>query len=282
MKTNTNNKKDRSYKIGDVWAYKIEGKEYGKLEGRYLIFRKIGEYGENRIYENPIVYVQITENSQLPKTEEDLNKLEYVIISNEGNVRHIYRMVLENTPKKKKGEYLIYIGNFPNLITPEDEYIEDIRICICKYSIKRSKYIIERFKHLGTNKKPIYYEVDPKNISDSHIRFLMRVQYYKKVLKIEPPEEAIVKNDPLLYISLVDSLMVGGFVRNPVGFVNEEIKQEAYKRIEQLRKIVNSSENEDKEERLKILDEFEEKVKQYTGSIFVLNTNVNSNSNNNY
>lgn len=276
MKLVNDKKQNSSFEIGDVFAYKLEGEENKKigLEGKYLIFRKVDDYRENKMYENPIVYVQITDNCELPKTKEDLNKLKYVIISNQGNVRHEYRMVLENIPKRKKKEVLMYIGNFKDLITPKDEYIESIKINLWKCALKNTKYIVNSLVRLGTNKEPIYYETDPKNISDSHIRFLMRVEYYKKVLKIYPPKEAIVKDDPLLYIALVDSFMIGGFIRNPVGFINEEVKQETYKRIKQLRNIIDSSNDNDKEERLNILKELEEKVKTYEGSIMILKNNI--------
>lgn len=266
-----------SFKIGDVFAYKLKGKENEELglEDKFLIFRKVDDYGENKIYENPIVYVQITDNCELPKTKEDLDKLNYIIVSNQGNVRHEYRMVLEKIPKKKKSEVLIYLGNYMDLITPKDEHIENIKLSLWKCNLKNVEYIVNKLIRLGTNNEPIYYETDPKNISDSHIRFLMRVEYYKKVLKINPPKDAIVKDDPLLYIALVDSMMIGGFIRNPVGFVNKEVKQETYKRINELRNIINSSDKNDKLERLRILDELEEKVKKYEGSVMILGNNIN-------
>ena len=102
----------------------------------------------------------------------------------------------------------------------------------------------------------------------------MKVEYYKNILRINPADKAIVKNDPLLYISLVDSLMIGGFVKNPVGFVNEEIKQETYKRIKELKNIINASHDEDKEKRIQVLDEFEKKVKEYTSAFFEMNGSI--------
>ena len=276
--------KNGSFKIGDVFAYKLSNKEVKNsgLEGQYLIFRKIDDYGENKIYENPIVYIQITDDGKLPKTKEDLNKLKYVIVSNEGNVRHEYRIRLENIPKRKKNELLIYIGNFMELITPKDEYIENIKLNIWGCNLKNIEYIVDKLIRLGTNKEPIYYDINPKNISDSHIRFLMRVEYYKKVLKLNPPKDAIVKEDPLLYIALVDSLMIGGFVRNPVGFVNEEVKKETYKRIKKLKEIISCSDEENKQERIKILDEFEIRVKEYTCSLATAtNFWISNNKNNN-
>ena len=230
------------WKIGDTYAYKIEqsiSKDIN-LIGKYLIFRKVDEYKSNKIYESPIVYAQITNDNKLPKTKDETENLQYIITANEGNVRHQYRMKLDNVQRKEKNDELIYLGNYINVITPSDEYIQKEKISIWSCAFKRNDYILDKLQRLGTNKYPIYYKTDPKNISDSYIRFLMKVEYYKNILRINPADKAIVKNDPLLYISLVDSLMIGGFVKNPVGFVNEEIKQETYKRIKELKNIVNT------------------------------------------
>lgn len=257
----------KEWKIGDTYAYKIKSLEY---EGQYLIFRKIDDYRNNKKYQSAIIYVQITSNKQLPKTATEINELEYIIISNEGNVRHQYRMILTDIPKQKSSE-LIYLGNYLNIKTPKDEYIENTKfniqgqlfINIWELSFKNIENLINVIKRLGTNKNPIYYKIDPKNISDSHIRFLMRVKYYKEILKIEPPKDAIVKNDPLLYISLVDSLMIGGIVENPVGTVTKEVKEVAIKKINELRTIISSSNDNDKGERINILNILEEKIKKY-------------------
>ena len=262
--------KEYDWKIGDTYAYKIEKDitDDINLIGKYLIFRKVDDYEKNKIYESPIVYIQITENNKLPTTREELEKLDYLVTSNWGNVQHEYRIVLKNVPKKKKVERLIYIGNYLNVNTPKDEYIETQKVSIKWCFYNKINYIIEYVIPLGTDKQPVYYETDPRNISDSYVRFLMRAKYYEKALKIQTKEGAIVKEDPLLYIALVDSMMIGGFVRNRVGIVNEEMKEETYKRIEQLKKIINSSKDEGKEERIKILEEFREKVKNYKFSIW--------------
>lgn len=269
-------KKGCDWKIGDTYAYKIKksiSKDINLIE-RYLIFRKVDDDKYNNAYEKPIVYVQITNDSKLPKTKDEIEKLQYIITVNEGNVRHQYRMKLDNVPRIGKNNELIYLGNYINVITPNDEYIQKEKISIWSCSLKENNYILDKLKRLGTNKHPIYYETDPKNISDSHIRFLMRVQYYKDILKINPLDKGIVKNDPLLYISLVDSLMIGGFVKNPVGFVNEEIKQETYKRIQELKNIINSSNDEDKEKRIQVLSQFEKKVKEYKSAFLEMNGSV--------
>lgn len=259
--------KDFIWNVGDVYAHKIKNPQY---EGQYLILRKVEDIKYKYYKKSAIIYVQITKNKNLPKSLEELNQLEYIVISNEGNVRHQYRMILNDISKKSISD-LIYIGNFINVDMPKDEYIQKIVYSdscpfnMWKHSLKDIEFLINKMERLGTNIKPIYYEVNPRDISDSHIRFLMRVQYYKNALNIYPPKEAIVKNDPLLWIAFVDSLMIGGFVDNPVGIVNEEIKQETYKRINILKDMINSTNSDKKAEKIAILDELEEKVKNYKG-----------------
>lgn len=254
------------WNIGDIYAYQLKGEKAKKLGlyGRYLLFRKVGE-GKNEAKNSvAIVYIQITDTDILPRSKEEIARLEYVIISNEGNVKHEYIVELYRVTQKVYKEDLIYIGNFDNLPTPKDEYRDQNsqNVDILPWYFIETHFL-DNMINLGTNKKPVYHEVDPRNILDSHIRFLMRAVYYEEKLKITPPEGAIVKTDPLLYIALVDSMMIGGFVRDPVGIVNEKIKQEAYKRIEELRKIILNREDEQKEEKLKVLDELKEKIEKY-------------------
>ena len=146
-----------------------------------------------------------------------------------------------------------------------DEYIEKEEISVWLTSFKDIEYLIIRMMDLGTNKKPIYKDIDPKNMSDSYIRFLMKVKYYKEKLNIIPPENAIVKDNALLYVSLVDSLMIGGFVKNPVGMKVKDMKAEAYNRIEELEKIVNEQNEtqEIKNERINILRDLRKRIEAY-------------------
>ncbi len=264
----SSNRQKSKWNIGDTYAYQLKSekaKELG-LYKRYLIFRKIAD---SEIYPKSIagiVYIQITKTEQLPQNEEEINRLEYIIMSNMGNVRHKYRTTMKRITQKCMKEEMIYVGNYLEVKMPEDEYIEEqeINMSLCGWE-QVTPYIIEKVIRLGTNKKPVYYEVDPKNISDSHVRFLMRVRHYEKVLKIIPPEGAIVKDDPLLYIALIDSMMIGGFVKNPVGGVGETVKQEAYRRIEELRNIINK--RTEKEEQLQVLNELEDKIRKFNSGL---------------
>lgn len=254
------------WKIGDTYAYKIQD---SKFEGQYFILRKVQDcmYYNNTRYQSAIIYVQITSDKKIPKDEEEINKLEYIIMSNRGNVKYQYRTQLYQIPRKKN-EKLIYLGNFENIKTPSDEYIEKEEISVWLTSFKDIEYLITRMMDLGTNKKPIYKDIDPKNVSDSHIRFLMKVKYYKEKLDIIPPEKAMVKDNALLYISLVDSLMIGGFVKNPVGMKIKDMKVEAYNRIKELKKIVDEQNEtqEKKNERINILEDLRKRIELYEGN----------------
>ena len=253
------------WKIGDTYAYKIQD---SKFEGQYFILRKVQDcmYYNNTRYQSAIIYVQITSNKEIPKNEEEIDKLEYIVMTNKGNVKYQYRTQLYQIPRKMPTQ-LIYLGNFKNMKNPNDEYIEKEEISVWLTSFKDIEYLIIRMMDLGTNKKPIYKDIDPKNMSDSYIRFLMKVKYYKEKLNIIPPENAIVKDNALLYVSLVDSLMIGGFVKNPVGMKVKDMKAEAYNRIEELEKIVNEQNEiqEIKDERTNILEDLRKRIEAYEG-----------------
>lgn len=250
-----------SWKIGDTYAYKIEQSKNSKLDDRYLIFRKIENYQNNTAHEIPIVYVQITNDTKIPTTKEEIEELEYIIIGNRGNVRHDYRIRLEVPAINEK---MIYIGNFTNVISPQDEYIDIMKESIYMCSLKNVNKILYKLKEFGTSNSPIYHKIYPQNITDSYIKFLISVQYYEKALKIKTPKGANVKNNPLLYIALINSLMIKGYVNNPVGFLcDEDTKRETYIRIKELKDIINNSSSDDKEKRIQVLEKFERKVKSY-------------------
>ena len=203
--TKKDENKKYQWNIGDVYAYKLDNEKAKELNlnGKYLIFRKIEEGLDNGRGIAIITYVQITNNEQLPKSKKDLEELPYIVISNWGNVRHEYRIELVNISQKFIKDELIYLGNYLEIKLPKDEHIVSNKINIPWYKINQIDLLLHDYKILGTNKKPVYYEVDPRDIEDSKIRFLMRVRYYEEKLEIKPPNDAIVKDDPLLYIALL-------------------------------------------------------------------------------
>ena len=255
------NYKYEEWKIGDVFAYKI--KEPKRFAEQYLIIRKAKDSTEfaNTRYQSAEVYVQITKNKELPKNREEIEKLDYIVMANMGNIKYKYKIILYQIPRKPSEEF-IYLGNYTDFKVLENEYDN-----ICKWSVspQNIKYIIERLESLGTNKKPKYKNIDPIYMDDSHIRFLMKVRYYEKELDIIPPEKAIVKDDPLLYIALVDSLMIRGFVRNPVGLSVKDMEEEANKRIDKLEKIIiaQNETHEKQQKKINILEDLRKRIAEY-------------------
>ena len=270
-----NTKKENEWHDGEIYAYKLESEEAKAkgLYGRYMVIRKISEddYFSKRI--NAIAYCQITNDKKLPDSVDAINKLPYIIMFGKGNVRYDYKINIYNITKKVFKEKFIYLGNYKNVKAPYKEYEalnDHVRICNFK---DLEETILRKLETFGSSDNPIYIEgIDIRNMNDSKIRFLMRARYYEEKLNITPPEGAIVKDDPLLYIALVDSMMIGGIVLNPVGPLTDEMKQEAYKRIEILKNVIKERKDTSKEEKLKILDELKTKIETFDQkSIFPYN-----------
>ena len=143
------------WKYGDVFAYRLESdlaKEKG-LYGRYFLIQKVdeGEWYPGHIV--PIVYVKITDDTNLPSNVEEYNKSEYVQTSfteyeyrfcpvdmrrpqediaekskinyqvDEYGFLPQYRARLLNTSKRVIPQKLIYIGNFAVAAQPQNEFI---------------------------------------------------------------------------------------------------------------------------------------------------------------
>lgn len=143
------------WKYGDVYAYKLESdlaQEKG-LYGRYLLIQKVDEGLWHPGHIVPIVYVKITNDTNLPSNEEEYNQLEYVQtwftrfderflpidmsrpqedIAEKSKINYQvdeygflpqYRVTLLNTSKKAIPKKLIYLGNFTNAVSPKNEFI---------------------------------------------------------------------------------------------------------------------------------------------------------------
>jgi hypothetical protein len=143
------------WKIGDVYAYPLLS-DYAKdkgLHGKYFLFYKVAECSWDNNYIIPVVWVKITNDSNLPKSVEEFNTLQYVQTSVEDEDRPfyhqhiekqrssnkafeqkrdefgelpIYRLALINTSKRIIPKKMIYLGNFQNVIPPE---LDNLPIC---------------------------------------------------------------------------------------------------------------------------------------------------------
>lgn len=259
-------KKKNDWDIGDIYAYKLKSdwaKKMG-IYGRYIVLRKTEPENPTGKRINAVSYCQITKTNELPKTQEELEKLEYIITKNEGNVRYCYRIRIPNITQKQLKEEMIYIGNFQYVKTPEKEYREVYKenIPLCFYKELEEFSLKNIYTWFGTSHNPKYKEQDPRNILDSQIRFLMREKYYEEMLGIQPQKGSLIQEDALLYISLIDSMMIGGFVRNPVGPLTDEMKEKAYVKIKELKEII-ANKNENKEAKIKVLEDLEQKIREY-------------------
>ncbi len=141
------------WKNGDVFAYKLES-EYAKEKGlhnQYLIMQKAGELEWPPGHIIPMVRVKITKDNNIPKTEEEVNKLEYIETSyceyenrfdgfsatepieeqiggrtfetDEYGLLPEFLVTIINTSKKGFEDKMIYIGNYPNISLPAKEFI---------------------------------------------------------------------------------------------------------------------------------------------------------------
>ena len=265
VKREIETKRKFEWNIGDVYAYRLKSEEAKKagMYGQYLILRKVDvpDLPTKRI--SAIVHCQICDG-KLPETKEELEELEYVVLSNQANVRYNYRLEIPVITQKSIKEDMIYIGHFENLKEPPKEYIElskvNNRSCFYK---ELEEYIIDRIEICGTSKKPKEWDCNLEIIMDSQIRFLAREKYYEEELEIEPEKDTYITEEPLLYIALVDSMMIGGWVKNPVGELTDEMKEKAYADIAILRKRIIDRGDKDKERKIRILDELQEKIKNF-------------------
>lgn len=182
------------WKIGDVFAYKLKSEyaKQNKLENRYLIIQKVDETAWYPAHIIPMVRIKITNDGTIPKTEDEINKLEYIqtdfclyedrfcgfsalkplkeqtvgmsFSTDEYGLLEQYWVSLIITSKKMFENEIIYLGNYQNIAPPKNEFIP---ICKTNCPILPWKELEERVikMYLGHNKRN--YEIYKKN-SDSH------------------------------------------------------------------------------------------------------------------
>lgn len=150
------------WNVGDTFAYRLESdlaKERG-MYGRYFLIQKIDEGIWYPGHIVPIVYVKITNDTNLPSNVEEYNQLEYVQtwftkyeerfwpidmrrpqedIAEKSKINYKvdeygflpqYRIMLLNTSKKVIPSKLIYVGNFLHTVCPKNEFVPHSKINI--------------------------------------------------------------------------------------------------------------------------------------------------------
>lgn len=119
-----------SWEIGDTFAYQLRGKDaedFG-LSGRYVLFRKVSEAEESGGIVTPIVTVSMWDDVPLPTTSEEFRRLPILKLdkgrANTPKDKFIYRTeMLINNEKMLKQLKLQYLGNFSDVVMPEDEVV---------------------------------------------------------------------------------------------------------------------------------------------------------------
>lgn len=117
------------WKIGDVFAYKIESK-YAKEKGlyhRYFLLQKVDETSCYPGHIIPIIRVKITESEILPENKSEFDKLEYVHINPKyikGIVFMELRIQMLSRSKRSIPKKLELLRNDPNIDIVKNEYIE--------------------------------------------------------------------------------------------------------------------------------------------------------------
>ena len=180
------NKQDKTklsnWEEGDVFALRINSEEHKEYNGKYiiLIHTIINKDNWKMTRTTNSFRAKITKDSILPKTKEELEKLEYIKIYSEGyllektrfpketknlypdkyHLIYKYLFVIKSF-KYKVPEDLIYIGNF-NLEKPINEYIPVSQHHGVLYSFWNEKYskIVEKllnsYEWLNLKKSTIF------------------------------------------------------------------------------------------------------------------------------
>jgi len=140
------------WKIGDAFAYKLESNDAieNGFNGKYIVIYKVDESTWWPGHIIPIVYVKLTDGTELPKSVLDIESCEFVRTTL-ARRKPEYRMQLLSTSRKViPTDKLIYVGNFSNLSTPEDEYIinDKVSIVTCNWS-KFEETVINKYLKLN-------------------------------------------------------------------------------------------------------------------------------------
>ena len=130
--------KQKDWKKGDIFAIKINSSYYKNTNVKYLLFIYDGWVNKKT---SPIFRVKVVTNQNLPKSEDEINKLDFVMyelepielakISDDSRdysnlcdkygYLHVYQVQIWTTLKKKVLQDMFSLGNY-NIRLPKDEY----------------------------------------------------------------------------------------------------------------------------------------------------------------
>lgn len=154
----------------EVYALPISaiGEKTRGYHGRYLIFHVLGRiFLEGKSY--PRVRIKLSESTELPSDEASLNRAEFVQLSFCGMYRMsllentsapsltpVYQAMIFNTSSAYMPKNLIYLGSFPNLLPPSEEYVPN-DLCIPGYAWKHMEsHVLGDYQAYNLKKSSIF------------------------------------------------------------------------------------------------------------------------------
>ena len=146
-------KHPKNWVNGDTFILEINSSEYPQYNGEYLIFNKVDDYSWGTKSNLSVFRIKITNDKKIPKSKEELEKLDYIIVRSwvweerfyplmgypererqieerskikyypdEFGYLNSYLYVIYVLFPKKVPEGFQYIGNY-KLTPPKDEYV---------------------------------------------------------------------------------------------------------------------------------------------------------------
>ena len=216
-------------KNNDVFAKQIHSED-PKYDGRYFLFIRsiVEEYQQSK--EFPMYRVKITDQKEIPKSEEEINKLEYIQLGIEDEITAIddqkkeyarkqtlypdefgyvplYRESFMPLSERKYPEDIVYLGNF-DITPPAKEYIWDdskyYRVIVLE---EVDTELIERYKTYNLRDTKIYnHELAEirRNNYRMHQQILEEVERHSKEILEKYGDEInkILENEPYIEDSL--------------------------------------------------------------------------------
>lgn len=189
------------WKIGDVFSFCMESDaaRNAGLYGRHLLIEKVDEKEWHPGHLIPVVYVKLTEDTTLPATVEEYNRLPFVQIYSlpnefrffpldgenfEGDIAEkskmpyetdeygflpVYRVGLITTSKRVIPDKLVYLGNFQNSAPPPKEFVHQCKLNISTVFWKEfEENMIARYLGYNLRQNNIYH---PNAEKDSNSPF---------------------------------------------------------------------------------------------------------------
>lgn len=128
---------DPGWKTGDTFihAFSQPSAEEIGLSGAYVVFRKVGEYLDQKGHHVQLVYVTVCSADSIPKTDADLKVLGFLRMMEHDKKWDYLGQLFFRSKKDEEQWKLEKIGCFPNAGCPNDATIENPLVCMPFFGI---------------------------------------------------------------------------------------------------------------------------------------------------